>query len=232
MTTDIWNGNGDWNSNLGDWSLSVAPGAANDALIESGTNTLSTTGVAAVITVNSNAVFDVTSAATLTAKGLTNFGQVNIATNSGDGGEKITISGEFADYAGFVLGNPTLSKSTTMTVGSLAVTQSGSNGVITLWGDEVLHTTDQTTLDVKSAAPTVLRGSIYLHGDSDLEFASGGITTINGGVELQIDGQQSRPFDRRRNNQLRASGFGVQRRRLGSRRKLGHWAGRHNRHDD
>ena len=189
MTTDVWNGNGNWSSTPTDWSLANAPTASDDVVIASGTDTLSTAGVANVIAVNSNATFNLGPGGSLTAAGISNNGQMNFVTNGADGGETISISGTFTNYwnTGFVLGNSSLSAATTMTVGQLA-----NSGTITLWGNETLGTTKQITLDVKSAAPTELTGSIYLHGDADLEFASGAITAIANNVEFQIDGQQSR----------------------------------------
>ncbi len=189
MTTDVWNGDGNWSSTPTDWSLANAPTASDDVVIASGTDTLSTAGVANVIAVNSNATFNLGPGGSLTAAGISNNGQMNFVTNGGDGGETISISGTFTNYwnTGFVLGNSSLSAATTMTVGQLA-----NSGTITLWGNETLGTTKQITLDVKSAAPTELTGSIYLHGDADLEFASGAITAIANNVEFQIDGQQSR----------------------------------------
>jgi hypothetical protein len=192
MTTDIWNNNGNWFSNANLWSLDdTPPTSSEDALIASGGVTLTGAGVADVIVVNAYSGLNVASGGTLTAAGLVSNGngQINVATGNNDGGESVTISGMFANEvnASFILGNSNLSASTTVTVGQLA-----NSGVITLWGNENLGTTNQATFDVKSAAPSELTGSLYLHGDADVEFASGAITAIASGVEFQIDGRQSR----------------------------------------
>lgn len=219
MTTDIWNGNGNWSSTPGDWSLDTAPTASDDVVIASGTDTLSTAGVANVIAVSSNATFNFGSGGSLTAAGISNNGQINFITNGGDGGEAISISGTFTNYwnTNFVLGNSSLSAATTMTVGQLA-----NSGAISLWGNENVAAAKQVTLDVKSAAPSELTGSIYLHGDADLEFASGAITAIANGVEFQIDGQQSRVSIGAGDDGFRADDPVDEPRNLRSRRQLEH----------
>ncbi|MGO9740710.1 MAG: beta strand repeat-containing protein, partial [Roseiarcus sp.] len=187
MAADIWNGTGNWNTNTSDWSLGAAPGSSDDAVVQSGTVTLTAAGAANVITVASDTELNVSTGGTLTAKGVTNIGTFDVGTAGGSGGESVTISGSLANSGSFTLGNSSLSTTTTVTVGSLADT-----GTVTLWGNETLGTTDQATLDVLGAAPTTLTGSIYLHGDADLEYGSGGIKRIAAGAEIQFDGQQSR----------------------------------------
>ena len=122
-----------------------------------------------------------------TAGALTNRGTLDLDVYNGDGASSLTIGGALINSGTAKIGNSYLS--TSSTVQAAGLTNSGS---ITLWGDETLNTTDQATLDITSAAPSTLTGDVYLHGDSLLEFASGGITTIGYGAELQLDGQQSR----------------------------------------
>lgn len=51
MSSDVWNGSGDWNSNASDWSLGAPPTASENALIETGTDSLTAAGVAAGLTI-------------------------------------------------------------------------------------------------------------------------------------------------------------------------------------
>jgi hypothetical protein len=46
MTTDSWNGNGDWNLDPTSWSLGAPPTSSEGAEIQSGTAAISTSGVA------------------------------------------------------------------------------------------------------------------------------------------------------------------------------------------
>ena len=207
MTTDIWNFVGRWNGPFGNtqfWSLNAAPTASQDAIISGGAATTVASGAqAASILLAPYANLYVINAATLSATGLTNFGNVEIGAFGGNGevtqdpngnnytagGESVTISGTFANAgSGFLtLGNSNLTASTSLTVGQLTNT-----GTINLWGNENLSALKQATLVVNSAAPTTLLGKTYIHGDSLIQYASGGIQTIGTGAELQIDGQQSR----------------------------------------
>ena len=193
MATNIWNGSGNWSSNLGDWSLGAAPTAANDVLIQTGTVTLNTNGVAGTIVIGGalSPTLFIAGAGSLTAANLTNYGNFSVATNFGDGGSAVNISsGTFANYGAATFGNSGLSVSVAVTVGHYG--SYGANGALSLVGNATLGTTNQMTLNVLSAAPTVLTGKTYLQGDSLLEFASGGVTTISSGAGLQIDGQQAR----------------------------------------
>jgi hypothetical protein len=193
MTSDIWNGNGDWFATPTDWSTGAAPGASDDVLIYLGTDTLTGVGVAANIVIDNTAqqTLSVSGAsASLTAANLTAYGNFRLDTNGGDGGSTVNITGTFANYSNAVIGNSGLSASVTMTVGHYG--SYFSTGSLNLWGNQTLGTTKQATLVVNSAAPTVLLGNTYIHGDSLIEYQSGGITTIGANSELQIDGQQSR----------------------------------------
>ena len=55
MTTDLWNGVGDWNLNPNDWSLEVAPTSSTPAEIQSGQATSLTSGTAQALTIDSGA---------------------------------------------------------------------------------------------------------------------------------------------------------------------------------
>ncbi len=66
MTTDLWNGNGDWNLNPADWSLGAPPTSSEGAEIQSGTATISTSGVAEWLTIDSGAGLNLDNGTTLT----------------------------------------------------------------------------------------------------------------------------------------------------------------------
>jgi hypothetical protein len=84
MAIDDWTGTGDWNLNPTDWSLGAPPSLAEDAMIESGDSTLSTSGWAGILDIISGAQLSLTSGATLTAAGnLNDQGAVAINTTSG-----------------------------------------------------------------------------------------------------------------------------------------------------
>ena len=93
MGSDYWNGTGDWNLTPTDWSLGAPPSLAEDAVIESGDSTLSSSGWVDILNIISGAQLNLTSAATLTAAGnLNDQGALAINTTSGSGAA-VTIGG-------------------------------------------------------------------------------------------------------------------------------------------
>jgi hypothetical protein len=125
-------------------------------------------------------------AALATTVGLNNTGTLEV-DNDGGGGSTLTIGGTLDNYGSTTVGFAGLSAPTTLTASALVNT-----GSIHLWGDSNLGTTDQATLDITGAAPSTLTGSFDLHGDADLNFGSGAITSIAAGAYLLYDGAQSR----------------------------------------
>ena len=125
--------------------------------------------------------------AVTTNTSMTNSGNLQLDIYGGDGASQMTIGGALNNYGAVVVGNSTLGASTTMTVSSL-----NNLGTINLWGNENLGSKNQATLNITGAGPSTITGKIYIHGDSLVEYASGGITSIASGAELQLDGQQSR----------------------------------------
>lgn len=99
----------------------------------------------------------------------------------------MTIGGTLTNTGSVVIGNSSLSASSTLTVSGLT-----NLGTINLWGNESSQTTEQATFDDKGAAPTTWTGKVYIHGDLLFEFASGGISSIAAGAEIQIDGKLAR----------------------------------------
>ncbi len=122
-----------------------------------------------------------------TTVGLVNSGNLDIDVYGEDGASQMSIGGTLTNTGTVTIGNSGLSTPSKLQVQNLVNT-----GTIVLWGDEKLGTTEQATFDDTGAAPTTLTGKVFLHGDADLEFGSGGITAIAAGAEFQLDGQQSR----------------------------------------
>jgi fibronectin-binding autotransporter adhesin len=86
MAIDDWNGTGDWNLNPTDWSLGAPSSLTEDAFIESGDSTHSTSGWADILNIISGAQLTLSSGATLTATGnLNDHGALTINTTSGNG---------------------------------------------------------------------------------------------------------------------------------------------------
>jgi len=184
---DIWNGDGNWTGNPSDWSTGSAPPAKDEAEIQSGVATLTTTASVNSVVVDPGAQLNVAQAGALTTGALLNLGELTVNSAGGDGGGSVKINGVLTNQGSIVIGNSTMTTSTTVTVAGL-----DNTGSINLWGNETLGTKNQATLNITGAAPSALTGAIYVHGDSDLEFASGGITSIAYGATLQLDGAQAR----------------------------------------
>ena len=184
MATDIWSGNGDWNLNPSDWSLGTPPTASEAAEIQSGTATISTSGVAEWLTINSNTGLNLDNSTTLTLTDwLNNAGTWNLG-----GGDTVSIGGPLKNTGAINIGNTGITASTKVTAASLANTSAGS---IVLQGNTASGTTDQATLDITATNSAVVAGSIRVLGDADLELADG-ITTVASTGFLQIDGAEAR----------------------------------------
>jgi hypothetical protein len=183
MTTDLWNGNGDWNLNPSDWSSGV-PTSTTPAEIQSGTATISTSGVAKWLTIDSNTSLNLDNSTTLTLTDwLNNAGTWNLG-----GGDTASIGGRLTNSGAINIGNTGITASTTVTAASLANASAGS---IDLQGNASSGTTDQATLDITGTNSAVVAGSVRVLGDADLELASG-ITSVASTGFLQIDGAQAR----------------------------------------
>jgi hypothetical protein len=117
-----------------------------------------------------------------TTTSFTNDGTLQIDSAEGDGGSSLTIGGTLINAGTTVIGN-TLSTGTT----KVTATNLINDGSLTLQGIPT-GAAPTATLDITGAAPSTLTGSVRISGDAELEFASGGITAIAAGAELELDG--------------------------------------------
>lgn len=184
---DIWNGNGNWTANPGDWSAGV-PTSSDTAIIQTGPLVLNTTGAADFLTVAPGASLSLSDATLTTTANIANLSG-SFSVDTGSSGDSVTVGGILDNPANGVttIGYSGLSASTTVKAASLVNT-----GSLTLQGASASATTDQATLDITGAAPAMLTGANAIRGDADLEFGSGAITSLATQSTLEIDGAQAR----------------------------------------
>src|SRR5579871_4622280 len=172
---------GSWNT-AADWSGGAVPNAASDVMIAvAGAYTVALNSAAAIhsLTLSDTAATLTIAAPAATvqiAGGLTNSGWVDIDT-ADYGGTTVKIGGTLTNSGYLTIGDAAsagVTSPTLVSAGGLANT-----GHITLWGP------DATVLDINAAA--ALGGTIELHGNSTLEFATGAITAIAAGTMLTED---------------------------------------------
>ncbi len=130
-STDFWNGSGDWNANLGNWTNGVAPTPTQTVEIQSGSLTLSSGSetVGAIIVVPS-ATLNVTGGSTLTAQSsgtaVTDNGTINVASGT------LNANGAYTQASGAVL-DIGIGGTTAGTFGQVAVSGAASlAGTLTL----------------------------------------------------------------------------------------------------
>ena len=188
MTTDIWNGNGNWTANPTDWSTGSSPPSSDDAEIASGTDTLTTTTSVHSVTIAPAANLNLTGAASLTTTAnLTNLGALGFDVNGNDGGAKVTVGGTLVNFGSITVGNSALTAAATLAAAALA-----DRGSLTIQGNAASKTTLQATVAITAAAPTTLSATDIVRGDGDLKFGSGAITQVAYGGALELDGAQAR----------------------------------------
>jgi hypothetical protein len=197
MTTSTWNGSdADWyTNNGGDWTPAGDPGPSSAVVINSGEPELLSgdpaISVASIsITGGLLAIQDpgvtqaVSGNVTVSGSGSLQLDGNNIG---GAGGSSMTIGGTLTNTStngnAISIGNGNITSADTVTVnGSGGLT---STGQIDIEGSA----TAQATLNIANAAAgfgtaSTETGNLYLQGDALLEFKSGEISTIDGGVQL------------------------------------------------
>ncbi len=123
-----------------------------------------------------------------TTGALANDGRLYLDGSAGDGGSSLTLPGALNNSGSLFLGNytATLSASDKLTAASL-----DNAGGIYLTGSE----TNQALLDVAGSAgfgtAGVLSGNVELAFDTAIEFASGQISTIGAGSQLDLYGNDA-----------------------------------------
>ncbi|MBV9825663.1 MAG: hypothetical protein JO001_08310, partial [Alphaproteobacteria bacterium] len=111
-----------------------------------------------------------------------NSGNLYVDNDNGSGGSTLTVSGTLTSSDYLQIGNGNLSASSTVTATALT-----NSGAIHLYGSA----DHQALLDITAggAPATLVSGAdLELYGNSLIEFASGGVTTIASGAELLLNG--------------------------------------------
>ena len=197
VTTFHWASaaNGDWTEPT-DWLPSAVPNgsdsaAAVDAAGSGYVVTVSGSDPAIVVAglaVAAGAALSLVdaSAGTTVSGDLTNGGFLGLDSDAYaiEGGSTLSVTGTLTNIGQIVIGPPThgLSADSLLRAGALA-----GSGSITLHGG-LGATPSRAMLDVLSAAPGTLSATTSLEGNALLEFASGQIVAIAGGVTLQLNG--------------------------------------------
>ena len=115
---------------------------------------------------------------TLTVGGdLSNSGTVNIGGGNNAGASTVTIAGALNNSGTVNISDDNTSLPTVLTAATL-----NNTGTLNLGGSR----SGVATLDITSAAPSVLAATVTLAGNSLLEFASGSIGSIAAGAKLVL----------------------------------------------
>jgi fibronectin-binding autotransporter adhesin len=188
MTTDLWNGNGDWNLNPSDWSADAPPTSTTPAEIQTGTATISTNpapgNAAEWLTIDSGAELNLDGGISLAITDWLN----NAGTWSLGAGDTVSIGGRLTNSGTLDIGGASITASTTVTAASLTNT---SGGDIDLQGNASSGTSDEATLDITGTSSSIVGGTIKVLGDADLELTTG-ITNVASTGFLQVDGSEAR----------------------------------------
>jgi hypothetical protein len=183
MAVDKWNGTGNWTTNA-NWSTGSPPNSSSIAEIQTGNADLTTAATVNRAVIDSGAQLTADTGGSLTVTNWLN----NAGTLVTNAGGTVSIGGVFTNSGAADIGNTGLSASTTVTAAGLVNTA----GTINVQGNASSGTTNQATLDITAAAPTTAAGFMRIGGDGLLEFASGGITSVGTGAQLELDGSQAR----------------------------------------
>ncbi|MCW2275292.1 hypothetical protein GJ654_14800 [Rhodoblastus acidophilus] len=138
------------------------------------------------LTGNSGCLYLNDGVAVATTASLTNDGSISLENYSGGtGGTTLALGGVLTNNGSLTVDARSVTNSDSVTATGVV-----NNGFITLRGDE--SSSAQALFNVSAAAgfgiTGVLSGSVYLSGTSMVEFASGQITTIEGGSSLTLNG--------------------------------------------
>jgi hypothetical protein len=186
MAIDDWNGTGDWNLNPTDWSLGAPPSSVEDAAIQSGDCTVSTSGQVDLLTIISGADLSLTNAASLRAGGLVDSGSITV---QGEATNQTTL-----DVAGAaprtLRGSLILEADALLEFGSGGITTIGAGASLTLYGAEArvsigAGATNSALRRLQSNA-----GTLDLEGDNPLGAGGGLVTTktgLNNSGTLEVD---------------------------------------------
>ena len=164
-------------------------GAQARASIGAATTSTALTGLslnAGTLSLRGNSGYGAGGAAVTTTTALTNEGTLWVDQYGGDGGSKLAIGGALVNHVTTLIGNGSLTASTTVTATGLS-----NSGSLTLQGNVTSGTTNQATLDITAATGAATTGFLRIGGDADLELISK-ITSVASGTTLELDGAQAR----------------------------------------
>jgi hypothetical protein len=177
----------------------------NAAFVEDSKALSSNSALTGLASIGAGAILGLHNGASMSTTGsLVNDGNLRIDFLAGDGGSSLTVAGTLANSgdanngvgAVLVIGNTTLSAPVTVTVTSLD-NNTGAHGFccpgsIYLKGSSANQALlDVTAGDAGFGTAGVLTGDVSLSGDSAIEFASGEITSLVGGAQLRLNGNDA-----------------------------------------
>jgi len=152
------------------------------ACVEDSTGLRSSSALTGLASIGAGGWLDLQNGASVSTDGaLANDGALSLDTAGGDGGSSLTVGGTLTNDGASVIsiGSRALSASDEMTATSL-----DNTGFIQLTGSGA----NQALLDVSGSAgfgtAGVLSGTVFLVGDSAIEFVSGQITSLTGILDL------------------------------------------------
>ena len=155
-----------------------------------------TGATATMAAVDNSATFDVADGGSATTTGnFDNTASIDVDSSDGQSGGVLTIGGTLTNSGSLNMGANVESGSTTVNVEGAAGVD--NTGTIDLADNRSPGSTDQATLDVANAAAGFgvagqVTGTVSLVGNSLIEFKSGGITQVDSGASLSLDGGESR----------------------------------------
>jgi hypothetical protein len=190
MSKVTWTGavNYDW-ADAGNWSSGV-PDASSDVVIGAVTSTTLPVASASIGTVtsitNSSSLYFQWAGTNTVTTFLDNTGSLNVDQIEGSGGTILNIGETLTNGGSLSIGNTLLLAPDAVTAAAL-----DNTGSIDLIGSS----TNQALLDVAGSAgfgiAGVLSGHVQLSGDSAIEFASGGITSLAAHASLVLNGKNA-----------------------------------------
>jgi filamentous hemagglutinin len=170
----------------GGTTLNIGGTLTNLHVVNIGNNAATATTKVGVGGLNNsaNSSVNLTGGAVLTVAGSLNNSQGGFlqVDNSGSGGSVLTVGKQLIDNGSLTIGNSGLIRSTTVKAAGLA----GAGSVAMNEG-----TAATATLNITGAAPTTLLGNYNLSGNALIEFGSGGVSTIDKGASLTLNGAKA-----------------------------------------
>jgi hypothetical protein len=161
----------------------------NDAFIEDSSALGSNSALTGLDSISAGATFDLENGATVSTTGaLDNDGSLELDLFENGGGSSLTVAGALTNNGTLVVG-PGSSAPDKVTAASLDNT--GSIELNSFNGSHIQALLDVTTGVAGFGAAGALSGSVWLEGDTAIEFASGQITSLAAGARLALNGNDA-----------------------------------------